>query len=62
MSAQWVISRPFNEANEATSFIKFVSDSTLTVLRAADGSTGYCQTRAVASSAALNTAKLVWET
>ena len=40
----------------------YVSHTSLTVLRAADGSTEYCQTRAVVSSAALSTAKLVWET
>jgi hypothetical protein len=35
--------------------------TSLTVLRAVDGSTDYCQTRAVVSSAAFSTAKLVWE-
>ena len=40
----------------------YVSHTSLTVLRAADGCTEYCQTRAVVSSAALSTAKLVWET
>ena len=40
----------------------YVSHTSLTVLKAADGSTEYCQTRAVMSAEALSTAELVWET